>query len=90
MISSPDPDPPGPLAEETGDWAATNDCNREPDLESLPEGVVRHDYDCAKGSALEVYVHPGGHVWPVGVYGLDANEMIWEFFQQFTAPLPAE
>jgi poly(3-hydroxybutyrate) depolymerase len=90
LISSPDPDPPGPLADETGAWAATNGCDGEPDEESLSEGATRHDYDCSNGSALIVYIHPGGHIWPAGQYELDANAIIWEFLDQYTAPLPTE
>ena len=95
QIWLPDPDLPGPLAEETGAWVVTNGCDGEPDETSLPDGVMRKEYDCATGSALVVYIHPGGHIWPVGQsayqgFELDANVIIWEFLDQYTAPLPTE
>ena len=89
MISVPDPDPPGPLADETGAWIVTNGCEPEPDETALADGVVRLDYDCPNGSELVVYVHPGGHIWPQGEYGLDTNSIVWEFLEQPTAPLPS-
>ncbi len=87
MFASPDPDPPGPLADETAAWATTNGCGSEPLETSLPEGVVRSDYECANGSALVVYVHPGGHWWPQGAFGLDVNTIIWDFLNQYSSPL---
>ncbi len=87
MFATDAPDSPGPLADETAAWARTNGCSSEPVETSLPEGVVRRDYECANGSALVVDIHPGGHWWPQGVFGLDVNTIIWDFLNQYSSPL---
>lgn len=69
-------------------WVETNGCDPELSIETLPEGVTRRDYECAGDSALIVYIHPGGHSWPWGEHGLDANTIIWEYLEQYTEPLP--
>lgn len=78
-IDVPDPDPPGPLAEEAGDWAATNQCSQTPHESEPVAGVVRQLYDCESG-ALVIYIHSGEHVWPQSdTEGINASRLIWDF-----------
>jgi polyhydroxybutyrate depolymerase len=78
----PDPDPPGPLADEVAGWVSTNQCDPEPDETTTDKDVVVREYSCEAG-ALVVMIHSGGHIWPAedGV-GLDANAAIWDFLSK--------
>lgn len=89
---------PGPLADEAAAWAITNGCDPEPTVDPVADGITRHEFDCPDGHDLVHYVHSGGHVWPgtdpgadlVEVLGptvldLDANMLIWEFFETHSA-----
>lgn len=85
-IDVPDPDPPGPLAKEAGEWAATNQCGDSPGESEPATGVVRQDYDCESG-ALVIYIHGGEHVWPQPeTEGINANTLIWDFLRSYTTP----
>jgi polyhydroxybutyrate depolymerase len=82
-------------------WSSINSCNAASRTDTtLPQKVsdrttikLRENYDCAAGSAVNLYtVVNGGHAWPgsqtpiaVGhtSQNLDATMAMWDFFKQF-------
>jgi polyhydroxybutyrate depolymerase len=80
-------------------WAEANGCEGEPTDEQLTETVLRQAWDCPAEAAVEFYVlEGGGHSWPGSEFSkqiteivgptddLDANEVLWAFFQRFRLP----
>ena len=81
-------------------WADQNGCDPEPTDEDLTDTVVDRTWDCPADGPVEfLIVEGGGHTWPgsefsqnlVEVMGttdtsIDANELIWAFFQRFALP----
>ncbi len=85
--------PTRPIAEQGEYWAVVNGCSGFSD-DSTPLYSRRLWQGCRGGGAVESYVlSNNGHAWPGGnaargaadppVTGIDANEMIWAFFQRF-------
>jgi polyhydroxybutyrate depolymerase len=82
-------------------WAERNGCEGEAAEESVADDVTLQAFPCPAGAETELYVvEGGGHTWPgsdfdlsitsiVGVVtmSIDANELMWAFFQAH--PLPA-
>lgn len=79
---------PDPWPEEATQWAATNSCDPTFVERDIGNDLLHRQYDCT-GARLEVYVHPKGHIWPgdknSAVEGLDANDVIWSFFEPTTS-----
>lgn len=82
-------------------WAELDGCGPEPTRTEAAEGVERVEYTgCAGGSTVQLYVVAGGgHAWPgsgfsaasASILGptteaIDANEVIWSFFQEHPMP----
>ena len=77
-------------------WAERNGCESEPTEERVAEDVLLQEFPCPAGAETQLYVvEGGGHTWPgsefddpitdiVGyvTHNIDANELMWEFFQQ--------
>ena len=79
------PDPPGPMTEEAAAWATTNSCGSTPEEDSLTGEITYLQYSCEEDAALEIYIHPGGHIWPTEtVPGIETNKMIWDFLSQYS------
>lgn len=92
----------GPTIEDqTAAWAGRNSCSGSaPAEEQLADDVVLLTWDCPdEGPTLLYRIIGGGHTWPgspfledfsdvVGptTFSIDANELIWAFFQAH--PLP--
>lgn len=89
------------IEEQAAAWAARNGCaDAAPAEEQLADDVVLMTWDCPPGAAVQLYrIIGGGHTWPgspflaglddfVGptTFSIDANELIWTFFQAH--PLP--
>jgi polyhydroxybutyrate depolymerase len=84
------------VPEYVADWAGQNGCTAEPAETDIAPSVRLVDYDCPAGGDTQLYiVEGGGHTWPgsrflagatdlVGVttFEIDANTLIWGFFQQ--------
>ncbi len=71
-------------------WAEHNGCDGTRQESSVGTNVRRITYsDCTDGAAVELYAIDGGpHTWPTaGVDPIDANSLLWAFFQAH--PLPA-
>ncbi len=78
------------------DWADQNGCAAEPVESDIETSIRLVDYDCPVGGDTQLYVvDGGGHTWPgseflagatdlVGTttFEIDANTLIWGFFQQ--------
>ena len=99
----PPADLEGPGYPETvGQWAALNGCDESFADEDVSDTVVHRTYDCPAEAPVEFYiVEGGGHSWPssefsqsieaiVGptTFDIDASELAWTFFQQFSLPAP--
>lgn len=82
-------------------WAETDGCSDEPPTdEDITETVMVRTYDCPPEGAVEfAVVDGGGHSWPGSEFSqqvanavgttdtsIDANELIWAFFQRFSMP----
>lgn len=81
-------------------WAEHNGCEATPADEDLTETVLLRTWDCpAEGATEFAVLDGGGHTWPgsefskplVAIMGatddsIDANELIWAFFQRFALP----
>lgn len=82
-------------------WAETDGCSdAAPSDEDLTETVMLRTYDCPPEGAVEfAVVDGGGHSWPGSEFSqqvanavgttdtsIDANELIWAFFQRFAMP----
>ncbi|MGI8709771.1 MAG: alpha/beta hydrolase family esterase, partial [Acidimicrobiales bacterium] len=82
------------------DWAEANGCKTTFEDEKVTDTVTERSYDCpAKGAVVFDIVEGGGHTWPgtkfsiplekiVGATDqtLDANDVLWKFFQRFRLP----
>lgn len=83
-FQNPAVDTPGPLPEELAEWSVTNVCMPNPPVTS-EDNIVRSEFLCAPdGAALELVLHPGGHVWPSVEDGFDTNAAIWAFLSRFS------
>lgn len=91
--SAPADLPTKPITAQGEYWAAVNNCGGFTD-NSEALYLRRVWQNCRSGGAVESYVVKGnGHAWPGGtaargdadrpVTGVDANEVIWAFFQRF-------
>ncbi|MBB5911212.1 polyhydroxybutyrate depolymerase [Nocardia transvalensis] len=80
-------------------WARRNGCAGPPAQQQVTSDVDLTSYSCPADGAVELYsVRDGGHTWPGGslpspvqftgatTTTIDANQMIWDFFQAH--PLP--
>lgn len=82
-------------------FAADNECATGPTTTTPVEGVEQITWtDCAEGADVVLYITPqSGHVWPGSEFEatissvtgtpndrLDANALLWEFFQRFSLP----
>lgn len=82
-------------------FAADAGCEPEPTEATPVEGVEQLSWtDCADGAEIVLYLTPqSGHVWPGSAFEasissvtgtpndkLDANALLWEFFQRFSLP----
>lgn len=83
-------DPDGPDALES--WAAHDGCAGAREVMPLSANVHIVSYgDCAGGARVALYVLDGlPHVWPSasGEHGIFANDIIWQFFQDYTLDGP--
>ncbi len=84
------------VPEYAADWADQNGCAAEPTETDIETSIRLVHYDCPVGGDTQLYViEDGGHTWPgseflagatdlVGAttFEIDANTLIWEFFQQ--------
>ncbi len=80
-------------AEESIDfWTAKNGCTDDAVVETLPDTAddglsieTRHNTDCFNDSEVLLYkIFEGAHTWLGGTNDVNANEEIWNFFNQFT------
>lgn len=68
-------------------WNRNNECLRQPnttEVRSVPVSVMLHEsVDCPLSSQVELYEIRGeGHGWPrTDQDGIDANKLIWGFFE---------
>jgi polyhydroxybutyrate depolymerase len=91
-----------PIPETVGKWATAEGCGAKPTEEPVTASVKLIRYDgCKAGSVVELYVvDGGGHAWPGSDFSksiervvgpttseIDANALMWAFFQQH--PMPA-
>ena len=81
-------------------WAEANGCEREPTDTDLTDSVIHRTWDCPADGPVEFdLVVDGGHTWPGTQFSVslesimgatdqtvDANELIWAFFQRFALP----
>lgn len=81
-------------------WAARNGCGPTPKQSSVAKDVNVVRFSCPARAAVELYeIDGGGHTWPGSVlskglksilghttFSIDANAVLWKFFQQH--PLP--
>lgn len=86
-----------PIPDRFAGIAARNGCEPGPTSEFIAEDVERLTWTCPKGAEVAfVAAHGDGHSWPGSAYTaadgqettmeIDANEMIWEFFEQHPMP----
>lgn len=82
------------------DWAEVDRCDPEPTDTELTPSVTHRVWTCPAGAAVEFdLITGGGHTWPGTQFSvpledimggtdqsIDANEVIWAFFQRFTLP----
>jgi len=95
-VGAVDPATKGPdIPTITGDWAQRNGCGTTSTESPVTDDVTLLTWPCPPGAEVELYrVTDGGHSWPgskfsgsiVSVVGkttftIDANELIWAFFQ---------
>ena len=70
-------------------WAAHNGCAGPRQETPAGASVRRISYaECTDGAAVELYAIDGGpHTWPTaGVDPIDANSLMWSFFQAHSLP----
>ena len=94
----------GPSVPEiTAAWALRNGCKATPKETTVTADVTLISFPCPKGDDVELYrVTDGGHAWPgsafsekvVQVIGkttmtINANDIIWKFFQDHPLPTKA-
>lgn len=76
---------PIPAPEAARFWARANECAiLEPQRDTIARGRVlrdRWERRC-RAAVLFLTVREGGHGWPRGDAGIDATDVIWEFFAQ--------
>jgi polyhydroxybutyrate depolymerase len=82
------------------EWATANGCTGEPTDEDLTETVIERTWDCPPDGVVEfLIVEGGGHSWPGSRFSrslekivgptdttIDADDLIWHFFQRFQLP----
>jgi polyhydroxybutyrate depolymerase len=98
-LPEPDLDGPGyPTAAQ--DWAEGNGCSGDGTDSELTETVTARVWDCPADGPVEfLIIDGGGHSWPGSSMSLggdkivgrtdktiDADELIWAFFQRFQLP----
>lgn len=99
--ATPEADIDGPgYPEAIRGWAAQNGCKDTPTDEQLTDSVLARTYDCPAEGAVEfLVIQDGGHSWPGSEFSqavervvgptdmsIDADELIWAFFQRFQLP----
>lgn len=87
-----------PVDSVLSNWALKNGCTAAPQvLEDNGRYRLTEWSSCADGTVVRCYLtQDGGHAWPGGIKSrpradepssaLDANDVIWEFFQRFSLP----
>jgi polyhydroxybutyrate depolymerase len=86
-----------PVRDWAAAWAERNGCEPEPDVVYQQGGVVGESWQgCEQGADVTLYtIEGGGHVWPgsglagiaeAGERGIDATDVIWEFFEAHPRP----
>jgi polyhydroxybutyrate depolymerase len=82
------------------DWAVHNGCGETQSTTGISDSVTKQAYDgCGPADVVLYVVDGGGHTWPgaaddagdIGGIGftthdIDANELIWKFFDAHTLP----
>lgn len=82
------------------EWATGNGCTGDPIDEDLTSAVIERTWDCPPDGVVDfLIVEGGGHTWPGSEFSnklakimgptdmeIDANELIWQFFQRFQLP----
>ena len=82
------------------EWAVANGCKPTFTDKAITKTVTRRTFDCpAKGAVVFDIVAGGGHTWPGTQFSvplekimgptdqsIDANDVIWAFFQRFRLP----
>ena len=82
---SPRGSQPIPAPEAARFWARANECGvLEPQRDTIAGGhTLRDRWDTrCRAPVVFLTVRGGGHGWPRGDRGLDATDVIWEFFAQ--------
>jgi polyhydroxybutyrate depolymerase len=78
-----------PIPDRIGSMAVRNGCEAGSIVEVLSEGVDRLSWTCpAEGEVGLVIIDGWGHSWPRPsiARGVDAGQMLWEFFEQHPMP----
>ena len=75
-------------AETPEQWARWNECPDTPQVSMYSDEVTLHLYaPCAASVEVRVYLYYGemfeGHFWPWHAHGIDAAQVIWEFFRAY-------
>jgi len=92
-----DPAPFVPVPDRVAGFAARNGCEPGPTSEFIAEDVERLTWACPAGAEVAlIAAHGDGHSWPGSAYTaaggqkttmeIDANETIWDFFEQHPMP----
>lgn len=82
------------------EWSKTNGCTGKPTETAVTNTVTARVWDCPADGATEfLIIDGGGHSWPGSEFSkalkrimgptdtsIDANEVIWNFFQRFALP----
>ena len=86
-----------PVPDRVAGIAARNGCEPGPTSEFIAEDVERLTWTCPEGAEVAlIAAHGDGHSWPGSAYTaadgekttmeIDANETIWDFFEQHPMP----
>ena len=84
-----------PVADIAAAWAARNGCEPTPTETPVSDDTTKIAFACPSGADVELYrVTDGGHAWPGSEFSaslaqvvgtttmsIDANELMWAFFQ---------
>jgi polyhydroxybutyrate depolymerase len=79
-----------PVAQAVDFWVRADGCNPAPQQKTTADGnVVTATYTGGKEGSEVVFhtINNGGHAWPHGgATGLDANDVLWDFFSRHPRP----
>lgn len=79
-------------------WSAINGCALSPEIKSVEDKYTFTQWtDCDNKVTVQYYLtQDGGHAWPGGLPGragsdtpstvINANDLLWDFFQQYQLP----